>query len=59
MKKSDNKEVNINNYASIIIEFKHENNFNNININEEKEDIHETKESSNQINKSDDEDENL
>ena len=59
MKKSENKEVNINNYASIIIELKHENNFNNININEEKEDIHETKESSNQINKSDDEDENL
>ena len=59
MKKSENKEVNINNYASIIIELKHENNFNNININEEKDDIHETKESSNQIYKSDDEDDNL
>ena len=53
------KDSNINSLASIIIEFKHENNINNINLEENKEEFKNKINSSNEKNKSEDEDENL
>ena len=56
---SHQKDSNINNFASIIIEFKHENNINNINLEENKEELKNKLFSSNEKNISEDEDENL
>ena len=53
------KDSDINNLASIIIEFKHENNINSINFEESKEEIKNKINNSNEKNKSEDEDENL
>ena len=53
------KDSDINNLASIIIEFKHENNINGINFEESKEEIKNKINNSNEKNKSEDEDENL
>lgn len=53
------KDSDINNLASIIIEFKHENNINSINFEESKEEIKNKLYNSNEKNKSEDEDENL
>ena len=53
------KDSNINSLASIIIEFKNENNINNINLEENKEEFKNKINSSNEKNKSEDEDENL
>ena len=53
------KDSDINNLASIIIEFKHENNINSINFEESKEEIKNKIHNSNEKNKSEDEDENL
>ena len=56
---SHQKDSNINNFASIIIEFKHENNINNMNLEENKEELKNKLFSSNEKNISEDEDENL
>ena len=53
------KDSDINNLASIIIEFKHENNINSIYCEESKEEIKNKINNSNEKNKSEDEDENL
>ena len=62
IEKSETQDIILNNMASIIIEFKHETNIININnciSSEDKEDIHETKDSSKIKNKSEDEEDNL
>ena len=62
IEKGETQDNILNNKASIIIEFKHETNIININnciSSEDKEDIHETKDSSKIKNKSEDEEDNL
>ena len=62
IQKDNESEININNMASIIIEFKHENNLNNINtilFREDKKEINDINDSSNKNTKSEDEEENL
>ena len=56
---SQQKDSNINKFASIIIEFKHENNINNMNLEENKEELKNKLFSSNEKNISEDEDDNL
>ena len=62
IEKNEDLNMNINDMSSIIIEFKHDNllnNFNNIFLDEDKKETPDKNESSNKINKDEDEEENL